>query len=185
MFPDDMGRVLLPLARAAIAERLGLPGPAVPAADWLDEPGACFITLQLAGRLRGCIGTLEAWRGIGEDVEDNARSAAFRDPRFPPLSVAEYREVDLEVSVLSELEPIPCADEADLLARLRPGVDGVVLRAGRRSGTFLPQVWDQLPDPEKFVAHLKVKAGLPRRGWGPDWRCYRYGVRHWREQRTP
>ncbi|SDB80099.1 hypothetical protein GA0111570_101374 [Raineyella antarctica] len=182
MFPDDMGPVLLPLARAAIADRLHLPGPEVPAADWLAEPGASFVTLHLAGRLRGCIGTLEAYRSLGEDTAANARAAAFADPRFPALTVREYAGIEVEVSVLSALEPVPYDDEDDLLGRLRPGIDGVVLRAGRRRGTFLPQVWDQLPDPSRFLDHLRRKAGLPGNGWDPAWQVDRYTVRRWSEQ---
>lgn len=181
MVPEDSGAVLLPLARGAIAGRLGLDVPVVPAPGWLDEPGACFVTLQLDGKLRGCIGTIEPYRALGEDTAENARAAAFHDPRFRPLSVAEFHGIELEVSVLSALEPLAVIDETDLLAQLRPGVDGVLLRAGYRRGTFLPQVWEQLPDPAQFLAHLKAKAGLRTHGWSPDWEFSRYTVRHWRE----
>lgn len=175
------GLVLLPLARAAIAARLGLPGPAVPPAEWLAEPGASFVTLHEAGRLRGCIGTLEPYCSLGDDVVNNARAAAFHDPRFPPVTVSEYARIDLEVSVLSATEPLACTDEADLLAQLRPGVDGLVLEGERRRGTFLPQVWEQLPRPAEFVDRLKVKAGFSARDWDPRWRFSRYTVQHWSE----
>lgn len=181
MFPDDMGRMLLPLARAAIAERLHLPGPHVPREPWLADQGASFVTLHLEGRLRGCIGTIEPYRSLGEDVEANARAAAFRDPRFEPLTVPEYERIDLEVSVLSPMEPVAYEDEADLVAQLRPGVDGLLLDAGRRRGTFLPQVWEQLPEPAKFLAHLKAKAGYSPHHWDPEWTFFRYTVRHWSE----
>lgn len=181
MFPDDMGRVLLPLARAAIAERLHLRGPHVHREDWLAEQGATFVTLHLSGQLRGCIGTIEPHRSVGEDTEANALAAAFRDPRFPALTVEEYERIDLEVSVLSPMEPVAYEDEADLLAQLRPGVDGLLLDAGWRRGTFLPQVWEQLPQPEHFLARLKAKAGFPARHWDPDWQFFRYTVRQWSE----
>lgn len=181
MVPEDSGAVLLPLARAAIAGRLGLEAPVVPAPGWLDEPGACFVTLQLERRLRGCIGTIEPYRPLGEDTAENARAAAFHDPRFPPLTAAEFPVVELEVSVLSPLEPLAICGESDLLAQLRPGQDGVLLSAGSRRGTFLPQVWEQLPDPRQFLAHLKAKAGLPARAWSPDWQFFRYQVHSWRE----
>jgi uncharacterized protein len=181
MLPTDAGRVLLPLARAALAERLGLSPPAVPEADWLAVPGASFVSVHIAGRLRGCIGTLEQFRSLGADVVANARAAAFEDPRFRPLAVSEYLQVALEVSVVSVPEPIAYADEADLRARLRPGVDGLLLEAGRKRGTFLPQVWAQLPERAEFLNNLKAKAGLPRDAWSPAWRFLRYTVSSWAE----
>lgn len=181
MVREDMGHVLLPLARAAIADRLHLPGPRVPREDWLAEQGASFVTLHLSGQLRGCIGTIEPYRSLGEDTEANAQAAAFKDPRFPALTVWEYERIDLEVSVLSPMEPITYEDEADLLAQLRPGVDGLLLDAGWRRGTFLPQVWEQLPQPAKFLAHLKAKAGYSAHHWDPEWRFFRYTVRQWSE----
>ncbi len=182
MIPADGGTVLVPLARFAIEERLGLvAGRAEPTASWLEEPGATFVTLTRHGQLRGCIGSLEAWRGVGEDVSSNARSAAFRDPRFPPVRADEVRDLRVEVSLLSDTTPIDFVDEADAVAQLRPGVDGVVLSAAGRRGTFLPQVWEQLPEPVEFLAHLKRKAGLPVSHWGPDVRLERYTVTKWTE----
>jgi uncharacterized protein len=179
--PEDAGTVLLPLARAAIAERLELPGPAVPTLPWLSEPGASFVTLHLAGQLRGCIGTLEAYRELGADVSANARAAAFDDPRFPPLAACEYARIDLEVSVLSTMEPLAYVDQADLLGRLRPGLDGLLLEGEHRRATFLPQVWEQLPAPDQFVDELKVKAGFSRSDWDAAWRFARYTVTAWSE----
>lgn len=182
----ELGPTLLALARRAIAGALGLPSgqPAVtPAVDQpeLQETGATFVTLTRHGQLRGCIGTLEAWRALRDDVQDNARAAAFRDPRFAPLTAAEYPEIHVEVSLLTPPEPLPCASEAEALARLRPEVDGVIFSAGSRRATFLPQVWEQLPDPADFMAHLKRKAGLPADYWGPEVRLQRYQVRKWKE----
>lgn len=179
--PDDAGRWLLPIARAAIAERLGLDAPVAPDAAWLGEPGACFVTLTQQGRLRGCIGSLEAFRPLGADVAAHAVDAAVRDPRFPPLAADELAATSIEVSVLSAPEPFPVADEADACARLRPGVDGVILTAGRRRATFLPQVWDELAEPRRFLAQLKRKAGLEPGYWGADLRLATYTVRAWSE----
>lgn len=181
MLPADAGQVLLPLARAAVAEQLGLESPAVAEADWLAAPGASFVSVHLAGRLRGCIGTLEPFRSLGSDVAANARAAAFDDPRFRAVTVTEYPSVVLEVSVLSAPHRIACADETDLLAQLDPGVDGVLLEGGRKRATFLPQVWAQLPQPVEFLGNLKVKAGFAREAWDPGWRFYRYTVACWGE----
>lgn len=170
------GRLLTALARAAIARRLGLPAPALPHPDWLDAPGAVFVTLTINGELRGCIGSLEAHRSLAADIEANAQAAAFADPRFPPLSRAEFDAVRVEVSILSSPKPFPVRDEAEACARLRPGIDGVILSHGFHRATFLPQVWEMLPDPCQFLAQLKRKAGLPADFWAPDLRLMRYTV---------
>lgn len=177
----EQGGLLVALARAAIARELGQPAPRLPRPDWLIQPGAVFVTLTQHGDLRGCIGSLEAHRPLIEDVEANARAAAFNDPRFPPLAWDELSRTDVEVSVLSPPRPMPCRDEADALARLRPGVDGVILQQDWRHATFLPQVWEQLPEPRQFLAHLKLKAGLDPDFWSPDLRLSRYTVEKFRE----
>jgi AmmeMemoRadiSam system protein A len=177
----DTGAALLRLARFAIAQRLGETDAAPPPAPWLDEPGATFVTLTQEGTLRGCIGTLEATRPLAVDVRENALAAAFRDPRFQPLTAAEWPAVAIEVSLLSALEPLPLDDEHAVLARLRPGVDGLVLDFGHHRGTFLPQVWEQLPEPAAFLLNLKRKAGLPPDFWEPGMRLSRYTVTKWRE----
>ena len=215
--PADAGAILLPLARGAIAARLGPTGPSAPdaarqagpaapdtarldpagsiarrtapgaaaASAWLDAPGASFVTLTSGrapgGALRGCIGSLEARRPLREDVEANAVAAALHDPRFAPLSARELDDTVVEVSVLSAPAALPVADEAELLARLRPGVDGVVLSACGRRATFLPQVWEQLPDPADFLARLRRKAGLPADYWGRDVVVETYTVTAWQE----
>lgn len=180
--PHEAGEVLLPLARNAISTHLGGPGTPRPSAPaWLDQPGASFVTLTRNGRLRGCIGSLEPWRPLGDDVASNAVSAATRDPRFQPVRLPELDALRIEVSVLSPREPIDFPDEAGAVAALRPGVDGVVLSHGRHRGTFLPQVWDQVPDPARFLDQLKVKAGLPPSWWDDDVRLERYTVQAWEE----
>jgi len=181
--PPDAGRVLLPLARAAIAAQLGLAHATDDELPWLKSSGACFITLMLAAKLRGCIGTLRAHRTLAEDVRANAVAAAFRDPRFPPLATEEFSGVALEISVLSALEPLRFADESDALRQLRAGVDGVVFEYGFHTGTFLPQVWEDFKEPSDFLAHLKYKAGLPPDFWDSEVRIARYTVFKWREER--
>jgi AmmeMemoRadiSam system protein A len=180
--PADAGKVLLPLARSAIATQLG--PPAAPAADapWLHATGAAFVTLMLDGNLRGCIGTLEPHRALVDDIKANAQAAAFRDPRFPPLTAAEFARVRVEVSVLSPVEVMQWRDEADALAQLRPGIDGVIFAYGYHRSTFLPQVWDEFPDAKTFMGHLKYKGGLPPDFWDPAVTLSRYTVGKWREE---
>ncbi|HOJ15372.1 MAG TPA: AmmeMemoRadiSam system protein A, partial [Deltaproteobacteria bacterium] len=117
------------------------------------------------GRLRGCIGTLEARESILEGIRRNAINAAFKDPRFPPLGKDELARVRIEVSVLTEPKPLPYKDPDDLVRKLRPGVDGVIIRKGWATATFLPQVWEQLEDPREFLSHLCLKAGLDAQAW--------------------
>ena len=177
----DLGQILLTLARNAISSRFGLPQLAADDCPELHKPGATFVTLTQRGDLRGCIGSLEAWRPLAQDIRENALSAAFRDPRFEPLTAEELPITRVEVSLLTPAEPMSFTSEVDALAQLRPEIDGVIFTAGHRRSTFLPQVWEQLPDPASFMAHLKQKAGLPADYWGPDVRLERYGVTKWKE----
>lgn len=181
----ELGETLLQLARNAIARRFELPTTSA-AVDLpaLHEFGATFVTLTQRGQLRGCVGTLEAWRPLLADVEENACNAAFRDPRFEPLRAEELPITRVEVSLLNPAEPITFDSEADALAQLRPTVDGIIFTAGHRRSTFLPQVWEQLPKPTQFMACLKQKAGLPADYWGPDVRLQRYTVNKWKEAAT-
>ncbi len=181
----DLGATLLALARSAIAERFGRPESAAAGHPALERPGATFVTLQQAGELRGCIGSLEAHRSLLLDVRANAQAAAFHDPRFAPLTARELEITRVEVSLLSAPEPMMVASELALLAALRPGVDGLILSLGPRRATFLPQVWESLPDPVEFVAHLKRKAGLPFDFWSAEIRCSRYTVAKWSEADSP
>ena len=179
--PRDAGRVLLPLARTAIANQLGMSWQENETPQWLQQYGACFITLTRDTKLRGCVGTLRAHRALAEDVKANAVAAAFRDPRFPPVAAGEFPVVALEISVLSAVEPMRFGDEADALRQLRRGIDGLVFEYGYHTSTFLPQVWEDFKEPTEFVAHLKYKAGLPPDFWDKDVRLSRYTVFKWRE----
>jgi AmmeMemoRadiSam system protein A len=178
---DERGSTLLAIARGAISSALGAGAPCRASAAWLEAPGASFVTLRQRGELRGCIGSLQAERSVREDVERNALAAAFRDPRFAPLARAEVAETRIEVSLLSALEPLAAASEREALALLRPGLDGVLLEYGGRRGTFLPQVWEQLREPDDFLAHLRRKAGLPADFWAEELKLSRYTVSKWCE----
>jgi uncharacterized protein len=135
---------------------------------------ACFVTLEHGDDLRGCIGTLHARRPLVVEVAHMARAAAVEDPRFAPVSIDELGGLTVSISVLSEPAPLAFASEEDLLSKLRPGVDGLILRDGMHSGTFLPSVWEKLPGPREFLQHLKRKAGLPPSHWSPTVRVERY-----------
>ena len=169
---------LLQLARNSIYRQLQSGEEfALDLSDYPEElarNGASFVTLNLKGRLRGCIGSLVAHRPLAEDVAHNARAAAFSDPRFAPLTLAEYREIDLHISVLSEPEPVAVNSLAELVAVLRPGRDGLIIDENGRRATYLPSVWEQLPEPREFVRQLRIKAGLDPDGWTPATRVFRY-----------
>jgi hypothetical protein len=181
MSERDLGRALLTIARSAIGAELGF-RPSVGASHAaLTQPAATFVTLKLADELRGCIGSLKPLRPLDVDVRENAIAAAFRDPRFPPLATVEFEATMVEVSLLSADERLAVRDEEELLARLRPNVDGLVLEYGRHRATFLPQVWESLPEPRAFLAALKRKAGLAVDFWSPQVNVSRYGVTKWAE----
>lgn len=178
---SNPGQTLLPIARASISVALGRSIEVAEDAVWLQELGACFVTLTQQGQLRGCIGTLEARRSLLADVKANAAAAAFRDPRFSPLTLNELDVTEIEVSLLSPMQAMSFDSETHALAQLRPGIDGVVLEFERYRSTFLPQVWEQLPTAPEFIAHLKHKAGLPPDFWAESMRLHRYTVSKWTE----
>lgn len=177
----EAAATLLPIARAAIANPLGKTHAADESAPWLRTPGATFITLNLEGKLRGCIGSLQAHRPLLEDVKANAQAAAFRDPRFKPLTAAEYAGIEVEISLLSALNALQISDEASALAQLTPHVHGVILEYGHHRSTYLPQVWEHFADPAMFLATLKQKAGLPPNFWEPGIKLHTYTVAKLRE----
>lgn len=178
---ETLGTALLSRARNAIATQLGSSPQPEPDHPKLLQTGATFVTLTQQGNLRGCIGSLEAWRPLGEDVNANAQAAAFRDPRFPPLAANELDRTRVEVSLLSPAIPMVFTDETDAIHQIRPGIDGMIFECHGRRGTFLPQVWESLPDPREFFSHLKQKAGFLPDFWSPDVRLYRYEVQKWKE----
>jgi AmmeMemoRadiSam system protein A len=175
---DADKKILLKLAYDSIAHGLSK-GSAISVntheyAELLQQPGASFVTLHKHGELRGCIGALEAYQPLVNDVAEHAFAAAFQDPRFPAVEQSELPLLDIEISVLGKPETIQFTSEQDLLAQIRPGIDGLILESGYHRGTFLPSVWEQLPEPEDFLKHLKIKAGLPANWWQNDVRISRY-----------
>ena len=179
------GARLVALARAALNAAVGMPAGQCDAAADLQAPGATFVTLTQAGRLRGCIGSLQAHRPLAEDVRDNAVAAALHDPRFAPVSASEAPALRVEVSVLTPAQALPFANQAHALWQLQPGRDGVVFECRHQGrlfrSTFLPQVWEQLPNLVAFMAHLKAKAGLPQDFWSPEVRLSVYRVQKFLE----
>jgi AmmeMemoRadiSam system protein B/AmmeMemoRadiSam system protein A len=170
---------LLDIARANIEAMLanGRPAPVPPdLPPLLRQNGASFVTLRRNGDLHGCIGSALAWRPLAGDVADNAIKAAFADPRFAPLTVAELDGLDISVSVLTPPQPMTITGEADLLAQLRPGQDGLIIAEGQRSALFLPSVWEVLPDPAEFLAQLKRKAGLRPDHWSSHLTAQRFSA---------
>lgn len=171
-------KILLYWAKASIEYGLETGKPISPDLSQFSkkfsELRATFVTLEKHQQLRGCIGTLEAIRPLLEDVTQNAYAAAFNDPRFPPLQQHELEYLDIHISILSPSEPIHLTSEQDLIDQLRPGVDGLILEDKGRRGTFLPSVWESLPNPEDFLAHLKLKAGLPESYWSDTIKVQRY-----------
>lgn len=175
---NQQQQTLLQIAKDSIAYGLahGKPLP-VKATDYpaeLQEVRATFVTLEIAGNLRGCIGMLEAVQPLVLDVAKNAFLAAFKDYRFAPLSETEYPKLEIHISILSRFEPIIFKSEQDLISQLRPNVDGLIMQEGGRRGTFLPSVWESLPESRQFLQQLKVKSGLPPHYWSDTLQVSRY-----------
>jgi AmmeMemoRadiSam system protein A len=188
-FSKHQGQLLIRLARQTIGNKLGqsqsersetanqLKG------DIFEAHRASFVTLTVEGQLRGCIGSLAAVESVAANVKKNALNAAFHDPRFPPLSGDEFDKVSIDISILSEPVELAYGDANDLLAKLRPGIDGVIIRKDTASATFLPQVWEQLPKPQDFLGHLCMKAGLSSQAWrAGDLEVQTYLVQHFEEE---
>lgn len=131
----------------------------------LQQEGASFVTLTIKGYLRGCVGALEPYQSLADDVREHAIAAAFQDYRFPPVQPAEIRDIQIEISYLTKPVKMNYEDSAELIGRLRPNIDGVVLRDGMRRATFLPQVWEKIPDAEEFLEQLCMKMGSPPDLW--------------------
>ncbi|HNW95299.1 MAG TPA: AmmeMemoRadiSam system protein A [Anaerolineaceae bacterium] len=166
--PDEWDALMRIAKEAVLAAANGRRPAALPSADLpprLLEDGAVFVTLTKSGQLRGCIGSLEAWQPLAEDVRLRAYQAAVEDPRFPPLEPAELPRIEIEISRLTEPVALPYEHPEDLPRLLKPHQDGVILADGRRRATFLPQVWEQLPRPEEFLSHLCAKMGARPSLW--------------------
>ena len=183
---DGQRRQLLRVARASIEEGLNTGRPLQVDVNSFDPllqaDGASFVTLKKSGQLRGCMGTLEARQPLVQDVAEHAFAAAFSDPRFPPLERHELEQISISVSVLTPAEPVRFRDEDDLLEKITPGVDGLILQEGPYRGTFLPSVWESLPDKKAFLRELKRKAGLPPDYWSDRIRVSRYKTIEFSEQ---
>ncbi len=184
------GEVLLELARKSIADRLGVSWEPSPELDSLakdpvfESRRGTFVTLKIDGQLRGCIGNLVPEKPLAKGVKDNAVNAAFNDPRFAPLSKEEFPRIQIEVSLLTEPMPLEYRNSQELLEKIRPNVDGLIISNGPYSATFLPQVWEQLPDKKSFLSNLCMKAGLPADEWKKgDLQVYTYQVRYFEESK--
>jgi hypothetical protein len=174
------GATLLALARSALVESTGGPQVVISSDPWLSEPGACFVTLRKSGELRGCIGSVEPRRALGVDVVENAKAAAYSDPRFPPFRKAELPATRVAVTLLSPIEPTEAKSQGEAISLLRPGVDGVVLQWGGRRAVFIPKVWEKLPEPSRVLVALQHKAGWPG-GWMPGMTLSRFTAEDWAE----
>ncbi len=171
-------QIILETARKSIAHGLQYHKPLTVELDDIPEalqnPGACFVTLEINQRLRGCIGSLETRRPLIIDIAHNAFAAAFSDPRFPPLDSNELEQLEIEVSILTPSEEMLFKDEEDLLRQIQTGIDGLIIEDCGRRGTFLPSVWESLPDKQDFLRHLKLKAGLAENHWSDSLKVFRY-----------
>ncbi len=177
VFTSEQRSTLLDLSRNAILSSLhpweaGKPQPE----PWLEDERASFVTLKKQEQLRGCIGSLHPVRSLLDDIWHNAQAAAFSDPRFPPVTEEEFEQLDIELSVLTEVQPLTVSSEQELLSTLRPGIDGLIIEDGLRRATFLPSVWEQLSQPQSFLDQLRLKAGMPAGHWSDTMTCSVYQV---------
>jgi uncharacterized protein len=180
---EQRGPTLLRWARESLREALGGPAAHAPTAPWAQDEGASFVSFHWPdGELQGCIGSLEPHRSIADDVARNAVAAGMRDPRGRWLELDDVDRLDVDVSILSALEPLEVASEAEAKSLVRPGVDGLLIEARGRRGTLLPVVWESLPEVDDFFRALKQKAGLPPDYWGEDVRLWRYSVEFHRDR---
>ncbi|MCC2111547.1 MAG: AmmeMemoRadiSam system protein A, partial [Hyphomicrobiales bacterium] len=169
-----LGAAAIALDVAATAGRGIEPDSRTTESFFLSARRASFVTLKKGGKLRGCVGSVLPVRSLIDDVAANAVRAGFGDSRFPPLSRDELAALDVEVSILSHSRQMRFSDDGDLIRQLRPGIDGLILQEGDRRGLFLPAVWESLPSPVDFIAHLIQKAGLPRYYWSDSLRVFRF-----------
>ena len=180
MLSDEDKKILLGIARASIKSGLEHGCPVQVEVDNYPEhlrtDQATFVTLKINNELKGCIGTLQANQPLVKDVAEHAYAAAFRDPRFNPVTEDEFEKLQYHISILSEPETVEFESESDLLTKIRPGIDGLIISDGFHKGTFLPSVWESLPTPDSFLRNLKQKAGLPANYWSDSIKIQRYTV---------
>jgi AmmeMemoRadiSam system protein A len=182
---EEDGQRLVVLAREAIAHELGGPEPVRPKGPWFEQEAATFVTVARRGLLHGCIGTIAPRCSLVDDVVHNAVAAAFHDPRAERFRSEWLPDMGVEVTLLGPLEPMRFADRADAVRQIVPGADGLLLRCGPYRSTFLPQVWESLPDPQDFLRELEEKAGLPRSSWSEGVELHRFRVQKWGDRRAP
>ncbi len=178
LFSQPDQETLLKIARQSIinglTNRQAIPIKLQEFSTPLTEKQASFVTLKKHQQLRGCIGMLDATRPLIEDVAENAFAAAFRDPRFDSVSADEIDDISIHISILSIPKPIEFTSEQDLLEKIQPNIDGLILIKGNHRGTFLPAVWESLPKPKDFLDQLKLKAGLNKNVWSEQIKILRY-----------
>ncbi len=184
---EEERAILLDLARRALEDGVNrqplMPLDLRSLPPRLAEPGASFVTLTKRGELRGCVGALEAYQPLAEDVREHAVAAALQDYRFPPVTPPELADIEIEISRLTPPVALEYQSPDELLQRLRPGVDGVVLSEGIRRATFLPQVWEKIPDPVEFLEHLCLKMGVDANYWRrKKLKVFTYQVEEFREK---
>ncbi len=189
LYTATEGEILIKVARDAIEKELfGSSSQSISEHALKNEKfwikKGVFVTLEKAGQLRGCIGHIVPILPVIEGIRENAINAAFRDPRFPPLSKTEYPLISVEISILTEPKPLYFKDPEELLIKLKPKIHGVILKKRGYQSTFLPQVWEQLPDKKQFLSHLAMKAGLPPNAWmDPDVEVFTYEVQKFEEKK--
>jgi len=181
--------ILFKIARGSIEEGLRYQQPLKVSPEGysrlLKLPGASYVTLRIGNELRGCMGSLQAEKPLVQDISQNAFSAAFRDPRFPPLLEMEYKQTQLHITVLESAQPMTFADEEDLLRQIEPGIDGLTLSVDGKRGTLLPSVWETLPDKNEFWRALKLKAHLPENFWSKTIQISRFRTHSVEEEGLP
>jgi len=184
---EEEGKHLVEMARKTIEKALFNPKnknePDPVKFPKFQERRGTFVTITMNGALRGCIGHIIPQESLVESIRVNAMNAAFSDPRFRPLSQSEFEKIKIEVSILTEPTPLAYTDANDLLGKLKPGTDGLIIRKGYHQATFLPQVWEQLPNKKEFLTHLCLKAGLAGDAWVSEaLEVHRYQVQAFEEE---
>jgi AmmeMemoRadiSam system protein A len=183
---DDMLHLARSTLNAVRNKSANDPTPRTKDDPLLEQPRGCFVTLKLHGRLRGCMGNITPSEPLAKAIVSNTRLAALRDPRFEPVSRAEIPEIEIEISVLTQPTPVAFESSEELLEKITPGKDGILLQIGNKSATYLPQVWEQLPDKVEFFNSLAEKAGCPAAAWhDKNTKVFTYQVESFKETARP